>query len=54
MICPVCKSCNVFVIETRGRKTDNIVYRRRRCRDCEYTFRTYEMTYPDLKKMKNG
>ena len=52
MKCPNCDSENFYVIETRSRDADGIIRRRRRCADCGHTFRTYEVTVFDLKKLE--
>ena len=41
MRCPYCDS-KTRVIDTRG------IYRRRRCKECEETFSTYELTQHDI------
>ena len=49
MICPKCKSLNVYVTDTRGNDT-NTVDRRRKCADCQYAFWTHEEMYPGGKR----
>lgn len=47
MICPLCKSENNKVIDSRNR--DNRIYRRRKCLDCNIPFTTYEISDDDLR-----
>lgn len=42
MICPKCKSSNIGVTDTMP-LGDAEIFRRRKCRDCGYGFRTMEM-----------
>lgn len=41
MICPKCNSYNVYVHETK--MYDTYIRRRRKCKDCGYIFKTYEL-----------
>jgi transcriptional regulator NrdR family protein len=53
MLCPKCKSYNVAV--TDSRREDYIVTRRRKCLDCEYRFKSVEISqdeYDSLMKRK--
>ena len=40
MICPECKSHNIYVKDSRHR--DGFIYRRRVCNDCGKEFKTHE------------
>lgn len=41
MICPYCGG-RTLVIDSRNRKKQNYIYRRRRCAECSITFGTQE------------
>lgn len=40
MLCPVCGSDEIYVRETQPEK--KMIRRRRRCENCQYTFKTIE------------
>jgi transcriptional repressor NrdR len=46
MKCPLCRSTNTEVFNTRSTKYGSQIWRRRRCNQCERSFTTYEA--PDL------
>ena len=46
MVCAKCESYNVTVVDTIQGK-HNVIYRRRKCRDCGNTFFTMEMEIVD-------
>jgi transcriptional repressor NrdR len=50
MKCPICRSSDTEVYNSRSTKFGNQVWRRRRCLSCRKTFTTYEA--PDLGFMK--
>ena len=51
MRCPKCRDKRTIVFDSRTR-TDNVVWRRRRCIKCYYEFSTREMSMADLAKLK--
>ena len=51
MTCPICGG-KTAVIDTRG-NIDHVI-RRRKCIECEYTFRTTEMETEILEKIIEG
>ena len=51
MKCPKCGDKRVIVFDSRTRE-DNVVWRRRRCLKCDYTFSTRELSVTDLAKLK--
>lgn len=40
-LCPKCGSVNVYVTDSRRR--ENIIERKRKCWECEYVFKSYEI-----------
>jgi transcriptional regulator NrdR family protein len=42
MPCPKCGGQRISILETRDRKSDNTIYRRRECGDCLFRFSTSE------------
>ena len=53
MICPECSSEGIYVVDTMP-GTDNNVYRRRKCLDCNTKFHTVEIVIPDGSPYKLG
>ena len=48
--CPVCKSENVYVIDSR--KQEGSIRRRKLCRNCESRYTTYEVSDVDMAKIR--
>ena len=48
--CPVCKSENVYVIDSR--KVDGSIRRRKLCRNCESRYTTYEVSDVDMIRIR--
>lgn len=48
--CPVCKSENVYVIDSR--KVDGSIRRRKLCRNCESRYTTYEVSDVDIIRIR--
>lgn len=50
MICPECKSKNVYVHDSR--QNDENTRRRRWCTECGYRFTTLEISLEELQRLK--
>lgn len=54
--CPICES-DTDVIDSRNRTLLQLLYRRRKCRNCNYRFSTFEITeeqYNEYEKIKKS
>ena len=52
MICPKCKSKNVYIHDSR--QIEDLTRRRRWCAECGYRFTTFEISYEELQRLKKN
>jgi transcriptional regulator NrdR family protein len=52
MRCPKCGSLNDYVIDSRSKKDNTIIRRRRKCKECQNCWTTYETQTNYLSKDK--
>lgn len=55
LLCPKCQGQHLSVVDSRNRKDNEYVYRRRKCKDCGYRFPTVEIVdeqYADFQKLQ--
>jgi transcriptional regulator NrdR family protein len=50
MICPECKSKNVYIHDSR--QSDESTRRRRWCAECGHRFSTFEISLEELQRLK--